>query len=50
MLVIQYIVFTALKGYAMIIWVAVSWMKGEGDKCDLETVVSLVEVHAITKL
>lgn len=40
--VIQYMVFTSLKSYVIIMWV----VKEEGDKCDLETVVSFAEVLA----
>jgi hypothetical protein len=46
MMMIQYMVFTTLKSYAMIMCVTLSGVKGQGDKCDLETVVSLVEVLA----
>jgi hypothetical protein len=39
-------VFTSLKSYAIITWVVISGVKGQGDKCDLETVVSFAEVLA----
>jgi hypothetical protein len=39
-------VFRSLKSYAIIMWMVVSWVKGLGDKCDLETAVSFTEVLA----
>jgi hypothetical protein len=45
-IMIQYMGFATLKSYAMIMCVTLSGVKGQGDKCDFETVVSLVEVLA----
>jgi hypothetical protein len=42
---IQYMTFTTLKSYAMIMRVTLR-VKGQGDKCDLETTVSIAEVLA----
>jgi hypothetical protein len=43
--VIQYMVFTSLTGYVIIMWVVISGVKGQGDKCEV-----LLKFLLLTKL